>query len=64
MQELTRLLPPALQLRSLSLPGADETPTLASLSERLKLAGARGPGGAMTIKQIRDEVIPIEELQR
>jgi hypothetical protein len=52
------------QLRSLTLPGADSTPTLASLTDRFVAAGVKGPCGALSIKQIRDDVIPVEELER
>ncbi|GAA5961656.1 hypothetical protein JCM8115_004724 [Rhodotorula mucilaginosa] len=53
-----------LALRSLTLPGADSTPTLASLTDRFVAAGVKGPCGALSIKQIRDDVIPVEELER
>lgn len=64
---LTRFLPspdaPA-QLRSLALPGADSTPTLDSLTDRFVAAGVKGSCGALSIKKIRDGVIPVEELER
>lgn len=52
------------QLRSLTLPGADSTPTLDSLTDRFVAAGVKGSCGALSIKQIRDDVIPVEELGR
>lgn len=52
------------QLRSLTLPGADSTPTLDSLTDRFVAAGVTGSCGALSIKQIRDDVIPLEELER
>lgn len=54
----------ASQARSLALPGADSTPTLEALTRRLAAAGAQGSVGAKSIKQIRDECIPRDELQR
>ncbi|BGP57235.1 hypothetical protein JCM8202_005328 [Rhodotorula sphaerocarpa] len=53
-----------LAARSLALPGADSTPTLEALTRRLAAAGAQGSVGAKSIKQIRDECIPRDELQR
>lgn len=53
-----------LALRSLALPGADSTPTLDSLTDRFVAAGVKGSCGALSIKKIRDGVIPVEELER
>ncbi|GAA5883007.1 hypothetical protein JCM3774_001757 [Rhodotorula dairenensis] len=54
-----------LALRSLTLPGAESTPTLSSLTDRLVAAGCTPSGsGALSIKQIRDDVIPVDELER
>ncbi|GAA5991652.1 hypothetical protein JCM10908_001074 [Rhodotorula pacifica] len=53
-----------LALRSLSLPGADSTPSLSSLTDRLATAGVNGSKGALSVKQIREGVIPVEEIDR
>ncbi|BGP26616.1 leucine carboxyl methyltransferase [Rhodotorula toruloides] len=53
-----------LALRSLSLPGADSTPTLTSLTSRLKYNGFAGSTGSMSVREIRDEVLPVEDKER
>ncbi|GAA5908437.1 hypothetical protein JCM8208_006195 [Rhodotorula glutinis] len=53
-----------LAARGLSLPGADATPTLESLEERLVRAGARGQVGSRTVREIRERCLPREELER
>ncbi|GAA6060841.1 hypothetical protein JCM10212_005259 [Sporobolomyces blumeae] len=53
-----------LATRGLNLPGADSTPSLDSLMERLKRTGLSGPTEALSIKQIRESRIPREELER
>lgn len=55
---------PLSQLRSLTLPGADSTPTLASLTSRLQNNGITGSTGSMSVREIRDEVVPVEEKER
>ncbi|GAA6006150.1 hypothetical protein JCM11491_002050 [Sporobolomyces phaffii] len=53
-----------LAMRGLSLPGAASTPTLASLSRRLRSNGFAGPSDSLSIKQIRESIIPLDELER
>ncbi|GAA5924146.1 hypothetical protein JCM1841_004586 [Sporobolomyces salmonicolor] len=54
-----------LATRGLTLPGADSTPTLDSLTQRLRSNGFEGPAHTLSIKQIRSEgFIPAAELER
>ncbi|GAA5939411.1 uncharacterized protein JCM15063_006172, partial [Sporobolomyces koalae] len=54
-----------LAMRGLSLPGADSTPDLASLTSRLEANGFEGTTtGAISIKQIRESVLPRDEVDR
>ncbi|BGP02217.1 Leucine carboxyl methyltransferase 1 [Rhodotorula toruloides ATCC 204091] len=53
-----------LALRSLTLPGADSTPSLASLTSRLEKNGINGSTGSMSVREIRDEVVPVKEKER
>ncbi|GAA6005067.1 leucine carboxy methyltransferase [Rhodotorula paludigena] len=53
-----------LAVRSISLPGASSTPSLASLTERLRRAGVRGETGALSVRQIRDRCIDADEVER
>ncbi|GAA5901129.1 hypothetical protein JCM5296_006279 [Sporobolomyces johnsonii] len=53
-----------LAMRGLTLPGADSTPTLDSLTQRLGRNGFAGPAHTLSIKQIRSGCIPAAELER
>ncbi|GAA5823863.1 hypothetical protein JCM11251_003323 [Rhodosporidiobolus azoricus] len=53
-----------LAARNLSLPGAASTPTLSSLIERLRRNGIKGECGALSVKEIREEVVPRKERER
>ncbi|GAA6049317.1 hypothetical protein JCM3770_005937 [Rhodotorula araucariae] len=53
-----------LAARALALPGAAATPTLASLSERLRRAGARGAVGARSVRDIRESCLTADECER
>ncbi|KAM0753671.1 leucine carboxyl methyltransferase [Meredithblackwellia eburnea MCA 4105] len=52
-----------LATRNLSLPAAESTPTLESLSARLSSAGYES-AASFTIRQIRDTVVPLDESTR
>ncbi|GAA5912715.1 leucine carboxy methyltransferase [Sporobolomyces salmoneus] len=53
-----------LAMRGLSLPGSRSTPTLDSLSRRLESNGFLGSGNSLSIKQIRESIIPRDDLER
>ncbi|GAA5974771.1 hypothetical protein JCM11641_007259 [Rhodosporidiobolus odoratus] len=53
-----------LAARSLSLPSASSTPTLTSLVERLGACGIKGECGSLSVKEIKEEVIPRGERDR
>ncbi|GAA5965090.1 hypothetical protein JCM3765_004853 [Sporobolomyces pararoseus] len=53
-----------LAMRGLSLPGSGETLTLKSLSQRLQSNGFAGFCDSLSIKQIRESIIPQDELER
>ncbi|GAA5915756.1 hypothetical protein JCM6882_003846 [Rhodosporidiobolus microsporus] len=53
-----------LAARNLSLPGASSTPTLSSLTERLERNGVKGECGALSVKEIREGVVPADERER
>ena len=52
------------QMRGLSLPGSGETLTLQSLTQRLRTNGFAGSCDSLSIKQIRESIIPQDELER
>ncbi|GAA5856635.1 hypothetical protein JCM8547_005902 [Rhodosporidiobolus lusitaniae] len=53
-----------LAARNLSLPGASSTPSLSSLTSRLRQAGVKGDCGALSVKEIRESVVPTGERER
>ncbi|GAA5975421.1 hypothetical protein JCM5350_006474 [Sporobolomyces pararoseus] len=53
-----------LAMRGLSLPGSGETLTLQSLTQRLRTNGFAGSCDSLSIKQIRESIIPQDELER
>ncbi|GAA6013679.1 hypothetical protein JCM10207_004817 [Rhodosporidiobolus poonsookiae] len=53
-----------LAMRNLSLPGAASTPSLASLTDRLRRNGLKGTCGALSVREIRERCVPVEENER